>query len=180
MLSNPFNPQFFRIFATALVILIVAGCSSSLAETSQLITSGSQSASPAETLQPSPDLLPQDVVRIQVEALQNNDGDDKGIEIAFRFASPTNRQATGPLNRFTYLVKNPTYRPMLNHKLAEYSPIEISGNTATQRVTITGSDGSASVYLFELSRQDTPTCSGCWLTDGVSFVPTRQGNLTNI
>ena len=179
MFSNPFSSQLFRIFATALLSLFVAGCSSSLTETSQLITS-SQPAAPADTLQPSPELSPEDVVKIQVEALQNNDGDDNGIEVAFRFASPANRQVTGPLNRFTYLVKNPTYRPMLNHKQAEYSPIEITDDTARQRVTITGSDGSASVYLFELSRQNTPTCSGCWLTDGVSFVPTRQGNLNHI
>ncbi|MCB9077573.1 MAG: DUF4864 domain-containing protein [Anaerolineaceae bacterium] len=180
MLSNSLIPLFFRIFATTLLVLIAAGCSSSLPETAQLVTHSKQAIHLDDTLQPGPELSPEDVVKIQVEALQNNDSDDTGIEIAFRFASPANRQATGPLHRFTYLVKNPTYRPMLNHKLAEYSPIEISGDTARQRVTITGSDGSANVYLFDLSRQDTPACSGCWLTDGVSFVPTRQGNLNHI
>ena len=56
---------------------------------------------------PSPDLSPEDVVRIQVEALQRNDepSPDAGIEAAFRFASPSNRRATGPLGRFSEMVR---------------------------------------------------------------------------
>lgn len=130
-----------------------------------------------EELQPNPNLSPEEVVKIQVEALKHNDEEDRGIEITFRFASPANRQATGPLPRFIRMVKNPAYKPMLNHKLAEYDPIEISGNTATQRVTIIDSNGNATVYLFTLSKQVDAACEGCWMTDSVTVVPVKEQQL---
>jgi hypothetical protein len=130
--------------------------------------------------EPNPELSPEEVVKIQVEALQNNDDLDRGIEITFRFASPANKQLTGPLYRFKQLVKDPAYRPMLNHKLAEYGPMEISGDVATQRVTIVERNGQATVYLFSLSRQNGPGCEGCWMTDSVIVVPTRKQDLQGI
>lgn len=130
--------------------------------------------------EPNPDIPPEEVVRIQVEALQNNDDLDRGIEITFRFASPANKQVTGPLYRFKQLVKDPAYRPMLNHKLAEYGPMEISGDTANQRVTIVERNGQATVYLFLLSKQNGPGCDGCWMTDSVTVVPTRKQDLQGI
>ena len=130
--------------------------------------------------EPKADLSPEQVVKIQVEALQNNDDMDRGIEITFKFASPANKQLTGPLYRFKQLVKNPLYRPMLNHKLAEYAPIQVSGDVATQRVTIIERNGQATVYLFSLSKQNTPGCEGCWMTDSVSVVPTRKQDLEGI
>jgi hypothetical protein len=117
------------------------------------------------------------VIKIQVEALQNNDDQDTGIEITFRFASPANKQITGPLGRLKRLIKNPLYSPLLNHKSVEYSPLEISGDTATQRVTIIEANGKATLYLFKLSKQTGPPCAGCWMTDGVMQVPTSKQNL---
>ena len=64
--------------------------------------------------EPDPSLSPQDVVSIQIEALRNNDTpyEDRGIEVTFNFASPTNKRATGPLERFKVMV--PTrFGPML-------------------------------------------------------------------
>lgn len=177
MLLKFFKRKLFYICTIVFLLIGLAGCAA-LEEASKTILGDGQVEALADTLQPNPDLSPEDVVRIQVEALQNNDSEDKGIEVAFRFASPANRQATGPLHRFINLVKNPAYRPILNHKLAEYDPIEIVEDTAQQRVTVIGIDGSANVYLFELSKQETASCSGCWMTDSVSFVPTRQQNTT--
>src|SRR5262245_17073737 len=130
--------------------------------------------------EPNPDLSPEEVVKIQVEALQNNDDLDRGIEITFKFASPANKQMTGPLYRFKQLVKDPVYRPMLNHKLAEYGPMQITDGVAAQRVTIIESNGQATVYLFALSKQSGPSCEGCWMTDSVSIVPTRKQDLEGI
>ena len=48
---------------------------------------------------PSAEHAPQEVVRIQMEALRYNDEKNRGIEIAFRFASPSNKADTGPLPR---------------------------------------------------------------------------------
>src|SRR4051812_33213541 len=77
---------------------------------------------PASTTRPvpSPDLAPQDVVKTVMDALRNNDEKDTGIRITFSFASPGNREFTGPIDRFIAMVKDPAYAPMLNHKSAEY------------------------------------------------------------
>jgi len=134
----------------------------------------------AAQLMPAPELSPAEVVKIQVEALKNNGSDDAGIEITFRFASPANKQITGPLSHFKQLVKDPAYRPMLNHKSADFGPVEIDGDTAQQQVTITENNGQATVYLFLLSKEDLPACHGCWLTDSVMVVPTRKQGLKQI
>jgi len=154
--------------------LLLSGCALDL---SAPATETKQQAALDDQLQPAPDLSPEDVVRIQVEALQNNDEQDKGIEVTFRFASPANKQATGPLGRFIRMVKDPAYSPMLNHKTADYDPIEIEDNSATQRVTIINTNGKATVYLFKLSKQAGPPCNGCWMTDSVTVVPTRKQDL---
>lgn len=163
-----------------ILVWLLAGCSPAVVQ-----LPGDSAATTAEEpvtadVMPSPELSPVDVVRIQVEALKNNDPTDSGIEITFRFASPANKQVTGPLSRFKQLVKNPTYRPMLNHKLAEFGTIHISGDTATQRVTIIERNGQATVYLFTLSQQDLPNCQGCWMTDSVMVVPTHKQGLNQI
>ena len=67
---------------------------------------GSGNSDPlGETLVPDPALSPGDVVRIQLEALRRNDEQDRGIAVAFRFASPANRTNTGPLSRFIAMIK---------------------------------------------------------------------------
>lgn len=163
------------ILACLVSAIVVAGCSLNLSPAESPAESEAEAVH--QEHQPHPDLSPVEVVRIQVEALQNNDDEDSGIEITFRFASPDNKRVTGPLTRFIQLVKNPTYRPMLNHKLAEYGPMRIEGDTASQRVTIIDPNGNATVYLFTLSKQTEPPCAGCWMTDSVTAVPVRQQDL---
>ena len=84
-----------------------------------------QAQTPAALTGPRPELTPQDVVRLVIEALQHNSETpyDEGIRVTFNFASPTNRHATGPLQRFIEMVKSPQYRPMLGHHRAEYGDI---------------------------------------------------------
>ncbi len=57
--------------------------------------------------EPDPSLSSQDVVSIQIEALRTNDTpyEDRGIEVTFNFASPTNKRMTGPLERFKVMVR---------------------------------------------------------------------------
>ncbi len=126
-------------------------------------------ASPTDP-EPSPDLSPAEVVRIQVEALQRNDEPytDAGIETAFRFASPSNQAATGPIQRFAEMVKGPVYGDMIGAARAEFGPIAVDGDRAAQRVTLVHDDGRRATYVFELSVQEGGDCDGCWRTDGVA------------
>jgi len=123
----------------------------------------------AERFEPSPEITPEDVVKIQLEALQNNDLtlDDGGIRTAFRFASPDNRAATGPLGNFITLVKNPLYKAMIGFEEAKLTPMRFAGKIAQQHVTLLHRDGSQAVFVFTLSRQTEGAYAGCWMTDGV-------------
>lgn len=123
---------------------------------------------------PSPEFSPDQVVRLQLEALQHNDRTNKGIEAAFNFASPDNKKITGPLTRFIKMVRSQPYSSMLNHRSVEYEPVEITGNTATQRVRLTGSDGQTVVYIFRLSKQNQGPYENCWMTDAVGVEPVRE------
>lgn len=133
----------------------------------------------AQTSQPSPDLDPEDVVRIQVEALQNNDvpAPDAGIGVAFRFASPGNRVATGPLPRFTQMIRM-GYPDLLGFERAEYAPIQVLDGRAVQAVTLVQASGERTRYVFGLSQQRGGSCDGCWMTDAV--VPQEEDGTTRI
>ncbi len=131
----------------------------------------------SDDIQPNPDLSPLQVVKIQVAALKHNDSDDRGIAVTFRFASPDNKQNSGPLRRFENMVKSPAYQAMLNHKSVDYDTMSIEGETAAQRVIFIQQNGKATVYIFHLSKQNQGSCPGCWMTDSVIVVPSRQQNL---
>ena len=124
-------------------------------------------AQPAD-VQPSPELTPSSVVRIQVEAMKRNDVPrrDAGIAVAFRFASPGNRRATGPLPRFTAMIRA-GYPGLLGFLRAEYGEPTVSGDRAVQAVTLVQRDGRRVTYGFALSKQSGGMCDGCWLTDAV-------------
>ena len=124
----------------------------------------------SESLVPDPALSPGDVIRIQIEALRHNDDQDRGVAVAFRFASPANRANTGPLSRFIAMIKQGPYALMLDFREAAYGPVETESNRARQRVTLTGARETMT-YWFYLSRQSEAPYVDCWMTDAVYIEP---------
>ena len=120
-----------------------------------------------ENAYPEPELKPNDVVRLQLLAMQQNDDSDFGIEVTFRFASPANKKQTGPLKRFIRLVRNPSYLPLLNHTNATFLELTVEEDFAVQDVIITTSKGERIGYRFRLSIQKGTLYPGCWMTDSV-------------
>lgn len=116
---------------------------------------------------PSPALNPGEVVRIQVEALRKNGPLNEGIELTYRFASPGNKQVTGPLDRFVRMVSSAPYDRLLNHLNASYGPVSMTGEGAFQTVTITDREGQETAYLWVLSRHTKGQFKDCWMTDAV-------------
>ncbi len=119
--------------------------------------------------EPDPSLSPQDVVSIQIEALQHNDTpyEDGGIEVTFNFASPTNKRMTGPLERFKAMVRNPVYGPMIDHRSAKYENVKVEGDFAQVDVILESKEGQFVGYRFMLSRQHGNQYEGSWMTDAV-------------
>ena len=105
---------------------------------------------------PNTELKANEIVRLQLLAMQQNEVSNRGIEITFRFASPQNKVQTGPLSHFIKLVRSPAYSPLLNHLDATFLNLKVEGNVAIQEVIITTSigtrKGSAFFYLFSKER----------------------------
>jgi len=120
---------------------------------------------------PTPDrsYSPEEVVSIQLDGLAENDDpfENAGIGTAYNFASPANRRATGPFDRFVRMVTGPGYAPMVDHVEATTGPMTKRSETAKQRVTLTGPAGRTATYVFGLSKGSTAPVEGCWLTDRV-------------
>jgi hypothetical protein len=120
---------------------------------------------------PDPSLQAQDVVRLQLDALQNNDlmPDNGGIRIAYRFASPKNREALGTLDDFIGIVRHALYAPLIGFEKAELGSVRMSfnGEHATQQVWLYRAGRSCGVFRWVLSRQAEGEAAGCWLVDAV-------------
>ena len=120
-------------------------------------------------VKPSPDINPIDVVEVQLFALQSNDETDFGIRQTWEFAHPRNKMATGPLPRFTSMIKTPAYSILLNNLKFETKEIFNDGKTAGIAVRIEAKDNKAYTYMWTLEKiiEEGPL-NGNWMTSGVS------------
>lgn len=124
---------------------------------------------------PNTDLTPTEVVHIVIDALKTNDSakNDDGIATVFEFASPGNKSVTGPLERFTIMIKR-GFSDMLNHVDSEFSEIDIENNTALQAVWLTSRSGKQTGYIFQLGKQTSGENAGMWMTESVLPLGTRK------
>jgi hypothetical protein len=127
-------------------------------------------------LTPRPELTPEQVVAYQVAALQHNDDPkpDAGIERAFRFASPSNKKVTGPVENFARIVKGPAYAPLLNNASSSIVGSEEKDDQAKIALKVVAADGRQVTYVFVLSRQHEGEFNQCWMTDGVAPLKTGE------
>lgn len=123
-----------------------------------------------DSLVPNPSLTPQQVVQFQLQALRENKNGD-GIKATFRFASPSNKALTGPIDRFSRLFDAEQYRPMLNHQDAEIKLINNDNSAAEVMAALVDASGEYYWYQFRLSRQHQSPYINCWMTDAVIRVP---------
>ena len=109
------------------------------------------------------------VVEVQLFALQSNDETDFGIRQTWEFAHPRNKMATGPLPRFTSMIKTPAYSILLNNLKFETKEIFNDGKTAGIAVRIEAKDNKAYTYMWTLEKivEEGPL-NGNWMTSGVS------------
>ena len=117
---------------------------------------------------PRPRLTAEGVVRTQMQALQNNNIQDHGIAITYRFASPSNKQQTGPFERFAQMLKKSPYDAMLNARNIRYGRIHVMQDQALQEVTVTSATGLETTFVFYLKRQKAAPYAKCWMTEAVS------------
>lgn len=117
------------------------------------------------------------VVMAQLRALQENDkpDPDAGIRTAWTFAHPDNRRATGPLQRFTKMLKSPAYRDLIDHQAHRVELLEADRDKAAFAVVVFPDGNEAPVrYLWKVAKVDAGERAGEWATTAVSQ-PTSAG-----
>lgn len=129
-------------------------------------TIGGQTVGNYSSLEPTCTRPPGLVVHIQVLALATNDPEtNNGIKTTWQFATPSNKQYTGPYSSFERLIKQ-SYRPLLEAESVTYEPLSMTTTPVQQRVTVTTANGTTS-YLWQLEKQSSGRHAGCWMTSGV-------------
>lgn len=137
--------------------------------------------SPTDTLsvEPAVGIKPGEVVKIVVDALRDNDSEDgdQGIATVWRFAAPSNKAITGPLPRFSQMLKG-GFADMLNHIDSDFGPIKIEDDLAVQPVWLITPSGDEVGYVFRLRKQTTDEYNDIWMTESVYPIAPKQSGIS--
>ena len=130
----------------------------------------STTASTAELVYPNPDIAPAEVIAIQLNGLQYNDSPetDAGIRQTWAFAHPRNRAMTGPLKRFTTMLKGPGYDVMLNHASHEIVPANSGEGWRQFDVFMETENGEVMQFAWIVEKVTDGRYKNCWMTVAVS------------
>jgi hypothetical protein len=125
----------------------------------------------AELIKPNIEIEPDQVVKIQLNGLMNNDEPnlDYGIKQTWEFAHPSNKKYTGPLPRFINLLKSESYKMLINHLDSEIIEVFKSSNQYGFEITILGNDKKYYKFQWVVEKYyDEGPLKDCWLTTSVS------------
>ena len=125
----------------------------------------------ADLLFPNNSILPADVIKIQLNALMDNDSKfkDSGIEQTWNFAHPNNKKNTGPLPNFKMMIKGNSYQMLLNHLSHTIKEIGSSDIWAQFEVVILDKDKIYHKFNWQVEKYTTEgPLKDCWLTTMVS------------
>ena len=125
----------------------------------------------ADLLKPNKDILPSEVVKIQLTGLQNNDiyFKDGGIEQTWNFAHPNNKRVTGPLDNFKRMIKSDSYQMMINHLSHTITEIGSSDKWAQFEVIILDKNKIYHKFNWQVEKYTVDgTLKDCWMTTMVS------------
>ena len=130
----------------------------------------STSTRSAEMVYPNPDIAPAEVIAIQLNGLQYNDNPevDAGIRQTWIFAHPRNQAMTGPLSRFTTMLKGPSYGIMLNHASHKIVPANSGEGWRQFDVFMEAGNGKVLQFAWIVEKVTKGRYKDCWMTVAVS------------
>ena len=125
----------------------------------------------ADIIKPSNSIKPEQVVQIQLEGLKNNNIPkiDNGIKQTWEFAHPNNQKNTGPIEKFTNMIKGNSYKMLLNHLEHKIVEKQLSNLTASYEVTVLDENKTYYKFYWQVEKYTKEgILKGCWLTTMVS------------
>ena len=131
----------------------------------------------ADTIQPTKNLSAYDVIKIQLNALMNNNESKQndGIKQTWIFAHPENKKFTGPYERFEKMILSNQYKILLNHVSHKINLITDSKNKNIYSIELIAKNKIIYFYEWHLEIGSTENCNNCWFTTIVS-PPINKGN----
>ena len=124
----------------------------------------------ADIIKPNPIITPDEVVSIQLTALQKNNFpyDNAGIEQTWEFAHPSNRMMTGPLENFTSMMYS-SYFEIIEHLDHEILLIKSNESISFYQINIISKKSNKlSFYWIVEKVLDQGNYKNCWMTISVS------------
>ena len=158
----------------AALLLVAAPVAASAQRAAQAPEASRRAAPTAAAPAPDPALAPESVVTIVLDAfahVERSPVAPPALETAYAFTAPANRAVFGSVERFTDVVTDGAYRPLLGHRRTVRGAIKVAGDRATQRVVVTTAAGALVAYTFTLTRQTEGEYEGCWMTERVTREP---------
>ena len=125
----------------------------------------------AELQVPNNLIMPNEVIKIQLVGLMNNDESfkDSGIEQTWNFAHPENKKYTGPLPHFKMMIKGKSYQMLLNHISHTITEVGSSDKWAQFEVIILDKEKIYHKFNWQVEKYtDEGPLKDCWLTTMVS------------
>ena len=125
----------------------------------------------AELKTPNNQIIPSDVIKIQLVGLMNNDKEhlDSGIEQTWNFAHPNNKQNTGPLPKFKMMIKGNSYKMLIDHLSHTITQLGAGDDWAQFEVIILDKDKIYHKFNWQVEKLTTEgPLQDCWLTTMVS------------
>ena len=125
----------------------------------------------AELQVPNNLIMPNEVIKIQLVGLMNNDKNfkDSGIEQTWNFAHPENKKYTGPLPHFKMMIKGKSYQMLLNHISHTITEVGSSDKWAQFEVIILDKEKIYHKFNWQVEKYTGEgTLKDCWLTTMVS------------
>ena len=131
----------------------------------------------ADIIKPAKNLTAYDVIKIQLNALKENNTPNKnsGIKQTWIFAHPENKKYTGPYERFEKMLLGNQYNLLLNHDSHRIELIMKSKDTYIYNIELISKKKKMYFYEWHLEKSTTAACSNCWFTTIVS-PPSDKGN----
>ena len=125
----------------------------------------------ADLIKPNSTLKPLDVLKIQLNSLKNNNNPykDAGIEQAWEFAHPSNKELTGPLTKFKKMIYSESYKILISHENNKTIALKETTNKFIFKVYVLSKDKKKYYYIWQIEKVEKEgKFKNCWMTTAVS------------
>ena len=126
-----------------------------------LLASACTFSTDGDLSRPSPQLQPNEVLDLQLEALKRTGNTRRGVAQMFAFASPKSREMMGSFDAFATLIHT-HMTPLIGHRASRKVILEENEMRVSYQVTVVDGQGDERHYEWVVEKMPAPDCQFCW------------------